>query len=276
MDYTQEMFLLSKSGYAMPFKEDSNPVNVLLPYGNVEHPKTRQMFFHKGWDIETKDYVLQALATGVVIGITTNEEQGMSLVIRYGKYDVTYSHIQHCLVKFGDYVAASMPVATSRRFFHLGIKMGGEDVDPQDFLTMIYGNMLAFQQAESENTVIPVNSMDVHTRYDENKEEIESFLVRFLPSFMGAVATGSYKVPQSDRQSLENVFSDAYKDHSFYETAPSLMNPLGLGLRAKRHVEDFYDLIIGLILRFAAVTQNIYLSSATEEDKKKYLTEANL
>lgn len=274
MDYTQEMFLVSKSGYAMPFKEDDSPVNVLLPYGEVQHPKTKQMFFHKGWDIESRDYVLQALATGIVIGITTNDEQGMSIVIRYDKYDVTYSHIQHCLVKFGEHVVASMPVAIAKRFFHLGVKRGNEDIDPQDFLTMIYGNMLAFQQAESENTIIPVNDMDVHTRYDANRDEVESLLVRFLPSFMGAVATGRYLVPNSERESLVNIFSEAYHDHSFYETAPSLMNPLGLGNKAKRHVEDFYDLIIGLILSFAAVTQNIYLSTATEDDKKKYLTGA--
>lgn len=274
MDYTQEMFLVSKSGYAMPFKEGDSPVNVLLPYGEVQHPKTKKKFFHKGWDIESRDYVLQALATGVVIGITTNEEQGMSIVIRYDKYDVTYSHIQHCLVKFGDHVVASMPVATAKRFFHFGVKRGNEDIDPQDFLTMIYGNMLTFQQAESENIMIPVNDMDVHTRYDENREEVESLLVRFLPSFMGAVATGRYQVPNREKESLTNIFTEAYDDHSFYETAPSLMNPLGLGNKAKRHVEDFYDLIIGLILRFAAVTQNIYLSTATEDDKKKYLTGA--
>lgn len=272
MDYTQEMFLLSESGYAMPFKEDSNPVNVLLPFGNVEHPKTKQPFFHKGWDIESRDYVLQALATGIVIGITTDEEQGMSIVIRYDKYDVIYSHIKHCLIKFGDHVVAGMPVATSSRFFHLGVKRGSDDVDPQDFLQMIYGNMLTYQQAETENNVVPVNKMDIHTRYDDNKEEVEAFLVRFLPSFMGAVATGRYSVPKNEVDSLRNVFTDAYHDHSFYETAPSLMNPLGLGVKAKRHIEEFYDLIIGFILRFAALTENIYLSTATEDDKKKYLT----
>ena len=274
MDYTQEMFLLSESGYAMPFKEDDKPVKVLLPFGNVKHPRTGDTFFHTGWDIESRDYVLLALATGVVIGITTDETHGMSIMIRYGRYDVTYSHLKHCLVKFGDHVVADMPVATSDRFFHFGVRMGKDDIDPEAFLKMIYGNMLTYEQANSGNAAVPVNAMDVPTKYDADREEVETLLVQFLPKFMGAVSKGNYKVTKKDKQDLEGVFTSAFNDHCFYETAPSLLNPLGLGNRAQRHVAAFYDLMIGFILRFAAITQGIYLSTATEEDKKKYLTGA--
>lgn len=272
MDYTQEMFLLSESGYAMPFQEDEKPVEVLLSYGQQKHPKTQQDFFHKGWDIKAPDYVLQALATGVVIGITTDEERGMSLFIRYGRYDVTYSHLKHCLVKFGDHVVARQNVGTTKRFFHLGIKMGAEDVDPQDFLQMIYSNMLTFEQAESGNTRIPVGNYDIHTDYDDSKEEMEQLMIRFMPEFLGAVSRGSYKVADNDVAALRGIFTNAYHDRCFYQTMPSLSNPLGFGDRAIPYIAQFQNMIMRFMLDFVAMTHNIFLSTMSEEDKKKLMT----
>lgn len=272
MDYTQDMFLLSDSGYAMPFEETDKPVNLLLGYGLQKHPRTGKEFQHNGWDIEADNYVLQALATGVVIGVTTDEQQGMSLTIRYGKYDVTYRRLSHVLVNFADHVVAGKKVGTSDRFFHFGVRYGGEFVDPQDFLSMIYANMLTYQQAESDNTRIPVNDMDIHTAYDGNRDEVEQFMIKFLPELIAATYNHTYEVPRNQFQSLQQSFKDIFTDHCIFERMPSFVNPFGLGNRAKSHIERTQELLIEMVLTFTAVAHHIFLSTATEEDKKKQLT----
>lgn len=272
MDYTQEMFLLSDSGYAMPFDESEKPVNLLLGYGLQKHPRNGKEFQHDGWDIEANNYVLQALATGVVIGVTTDEEHGMSLVIRYGKYDVTYRRLRHVLVNFGDHVVAKTKVGTTDRFFHFGVKYAGESVDPGDFLSMIYANMLTYEQAESDNTRIPLNDLDVHTSYDGNKEEVEQFMIKFLPELIAASYNHTYEVPRNQFQSLQQSFTDIFNDHCLFEKMPSFVNPFGLGNRAKSHIERTQNLFIEIVLTFAAAMHHIFLSTATEEDKKKQLS----
>ena len=46
MNYTQEMNLVSKSGYCMPFEESKGEVSLTLGYGKQIHPMTQEEFFH--------------------------------------------------------------------------------------------------------------------------------------------------------------------------------------------------------------------------------------
>lgn len=274
MDYTQDMFLLSDSGYAMPFRaENDKPIEILLPYGKQKHPRTGQEFWHTGWDIKTDTTILQALASGKVIGITSADDHTMTLVIRYGRYEVTYSHLQGILVNFDAPVVAGTKVAVSNRFFHFGVKLHGDDINPVDFLGMIYSNMLAYEQAESDNTQIPVNMLPVNTAYDKDSEEIESMMINYLPDFLGSVYKGRYSVPDSQMTLLREVFKGAYNDKCFFETMPSLTNPLGLSTKAKIWIESFQNLFIQMFLAFMAQTQSLFLTSADEESKKKLIAQ---
>lgn len=45
MNYTQDMNLLSTSGYCMPFEEKDRDVQLTLRYGKQKHPKTGESFF---------------------------------------------------------------------------------------------------------------------------------------------------------------------------------------------------------------------------------------
>jgi len=281
MDYTRDFFLLSDSGYAMPFQSDDTPIELLLPYGKQKHPRTGQKFWHNGWDLKAEGQALQALATGKVIGITSTGsaqgkdfgERSMTIVIQYGKYEVTYSHAQVVLVDFNAPVVAGTKVAVCSRFFHLGVRLQGEDIDPADFLSMIYSNMLTYQQAETENNQIPVNGMHVQTAYDKDSQEIESMMMKFLPDFLGSIYKGQYTVPQSQIQELRSTFEGAHKAHCFYETMPSLTNPLGLSTKARIWIETFQNLFIQMFLTFMAQTQSLFLTSADEESKKKLITQ---
>lgn len=49
MNYTQEMNLVSKSGYCMPFEERNGEVNMTLGYGKQNHPVTQEDFFITVW-----------------------------------------------------------------------------------------------------------------------------------------------------------------------------------------------------------------------------------
>ena len=113
MNYTQEMNLVSKSGYCMPFEESKGEVSLTLGYGKQIHPMTQEEFFHHGVDFATHRYILTAVADGVVSGIGSNPTHGLYQVIRYGKYEVTYAHLANALAPFGARVKAGSVVGIS-------------------------------------------------------------------------------------------------------------------------------------------------------------------
>ena len=101
MKFTQDMMLQSDSGYCMPFEEKGKDVEMSLGYGKQKHPKTGEMFFHHGVDFPVKHYLLSALATGKVTGLGNDAVHGIYQVIRYGLYEVTYSHLSNVFANYG-------------------------------------------------------------------------------------------------------------------------------------------------------------------------------
>ena len=86
--------MTSKSGYAMPFDDRGEQVEVLLPFGEQKHPDTGQKFFHHGIDLKAHYFVLSALADGVVTGVGNDARHGLFVVATYDdKYVVTYGHL---------------------------------------------------------------------------------------------------------------------------------------------------------------------------------------
>ena len=114
MTYTQEMNLTSSSGYCMPFEERDRDVQLTLGYGKQNHPKTGEEFFHHGIDFNTNNYFLAAVADGIVSGIGIDRKKyGLYETIKYGKYEVTYSHLSNVFVQFGQKVKAGLAVGVS-------------------------------------------------------------------------------------------------------------------------------------------------------------------
>ena len=126
MKFTQDMMLQSDSGYCMPFEEKGKDVEMSLGYGKQKHPKTGEMFFHHGVDFPVKHYLLSALATGKVTGLGNDAVHGIYQVIRYGLYEVTYSHLSNVFANYGTEVKAGQVVAVSADLLHMEVKYNAE------------------------------------------------------------------------------------------------------------------------------------------------------
>lgn len=110
------------------------------------HIHTFIQVFHHGLDFEANHYLLSALASGTVSGIGNDATHGIYQVIRYGKYEVTYAHLANVFVNFGQTVKAGNIVALSGDRLHFEVKFDGKEINPIDFLTMLYGNVKAMEQ----------------------------------------------------------------------------------------------------------------------------------
>lgn len=265
MEYTQEMNLQSASGYCMPFCGMHEEVKLLKPYGDG----------NQGIDLEANRYVLRAVADGIVTAIGSNKELGLHQTTRYGKFEVTYAHISNALVPFGKRVKAGSVLAISGNTLHIEVKYDGVEINPIDFLSMIYGNMRMTNQGGSADSGFPefdTIDMDIPTDYDEEQTEIEGLMLQYYPDYLMEVARGLYTVPERTEQTLRNLFSLSAVRHCFFETLPSMANPLGVSERAMPIAAKVQNLLIGDFLNFLALRRQVFLSSLDAESKKKDLT----
>jgi hypothetical protein len=263
MEYTQEMNLMSESGYSMPFNGKNEEVVLQRGYGQQEDGT-----FNHGIDLETNRYVLRAVADGIVTAIGTNPETGLYQVTKYGNYEVTYGHIATAMVPFGKRVKAGSVVAISGKTLHLEVKYNGRELNPIDFLSMLYGNMKIGGQLPDFEDI----EMDIPTDFDDNREEIEELMSRFLGDYLNAVALGKYNVPDHTEQSLRNIFSLASVKNCFFETIPSMANPLGVGENAMPLAAKVQNLLIADFLNYLALRHQIFLSTLDAASKKKAMT----
>lgn len=270
MNYTQDMNMLSISGYCMPFEEKDRDVQLTLRYGKQKHPKTGESFFHHGIDFKTNNYFLAAVADGVVSGIGIDRKQyGLYVVIKYSKYEVTYSHMSNVFMQFGQQVKAGLAVGVSSDLLHMEVKYDGEEIDPVEFITMLYGNAKTWSEKGKAQPEFVAIDMDVNTDYDNDKDEIEKLMMRFFANYMNDLHEGLYSCPQRTEQSLRHLFSAAAMKDYFYESMPSMVNPLGIGRRSVPLVSKVQNLLIGDFLNYMALRHQIFLSTMTSLEKKK-------
>ena len=207
MRYTEEMILHSKSGYCMPFEApQGKDVELSLGYGEQVHPKTGEKFFHHGIDFEVRCHALSAVADGIVSGVGNDPVHGICQTIRYGMYEVTYGHLANVFAQFGQRVRAGQTVALSGDMLHVGVRFKDEELNPIEFLTMLYGNIRALQEAEGhEAAAFPDMEMELQTDYERDKREIEELMLRFLPHYMEDLQRGAYTLPEHTEQSLRII-----------------------------------------------------------------------
>ena len=263
MKYTEEMILQSSSGYCMPFEESSDEgVKIIKNYG-----EQKDSDFNHGIDFDVHNYLLSALASGTVCALGTDKDFGLYQTIRYGKYEVTYSNLATVFVNFGQQVKAGQTVAMSSDKLHFEVKFNGDELDPIQFLTMLYGNIKASRQNVSSDELITFD-MPIVSPYDADRKEIEQLMLRYLPSYMRDIQSGHYVVPSHTEQSLRNIFSVGAAKQYFYETIPSVSNPLGIGVKAIPMASKVQNLLISDFLNYMALHHQIYLSSCSDEVKK--------
>ena len=262
--YSQDYNLDSVSGYCMPFR-DEKEIEVLKHYG--ENPETHEM--HHGMTFRTHNNLLCAVADGQVISIGNNAEQGTHLTIRYGKYEVLYGHLTQVFAQYGQQVSAGRKVGVAGDSLYLSVTMDGTEMDPQDFIRMLYGNVIAWSQDKEPNPEIGTIDYDIHTRYDAHKEQLEEWMTRFYANYFMAVITRRYVPSQHMYQSLLNIFRTAPDKGYYYEDIPTGLNPLGLGARAIPLIEKVQNLLIGDFLNYMALKHEMYLPGTDEDVKKK-------
>lgn len=270
-NYTSEMLLMSESGYCMPFEDRGGNVDLVLAYGEQLHPQTGEKFFHHGVDFKTYYYLLPALADGKVAGIGNDVKYGLYLIIQYGKYAVKYGHLSSVSVLFGQPLKAGIPVGISGELLHLGVQYDEREIDPIDFITMLYSNVVTAGrgvQAGQPMEFITLD-IDVPTKYDSCREEVEQLMLRYYPAYMEELRKGSYVVSEHTEQSLRNVFTVTAIKNYLFESIPSLANPLGVGKKAVPVAAKVQNLLIADFLNYLAVREHIFLSGLSEHEKKK-------
>ncbi len=276
MKYTEEMILQSDSGYCMPFEEQQGKdVELSLGYGEQTDPVTGEKFFHHGIDFNVRCYMLSALASGIVSGVGNDSGHGICQTIRYGEYEVTYGNLSNVFAQFGQRVKAGQTVALSGDKLHMTVRFKGEELNPLEFLTMLYGNIQAMRQAGGHETDYPSGvEMELGTDYDRDKREIEELMLRFLPHYMEDLRHGAYTLPRNTEQSLRHIFTVGAMKEYFYENMPSMANPLGLGHKAMPLACKVQNLLIADFLHYLALRHDVYLSTAGSDIKKKLHDEA--
>lgn len=270
MRYTEEMILRSESGYCMPFEERTKDVEMSLGYGEQQHPVSGEAFFHHGVDFNVRHYPLSAVASGSVCAIGSDDTHGIYMTLRHGKYEVTYGHLSNVFANFGHPVRAGHAVAVSGDMLHVAVKFDGQELNPLEFLTMLYGNIKAMEQNGRLGAVELADlDMGLPTRYEKDKREIEELMLRFLPTYMQDLRDGEYDVPEHTEQSLRNIFSVCASKNYFFETMPSMANPLGIGQRIMPLACKVQNMLIADFLNYLALRHGVFLSSLDERLKKK-------
>ena len=207
--------------------------------------------------------MLSAVASGIVSGVGNDPVHGICQTVRYGGYEVTYGHLSNVFAQFGQRVKAGQTVALSGERLHIEVKFKGEELNPIEFLTMLYGNGAAsFYDAET----------GVKNDYEKDQREIEELMLRFLPLYMEDLQRGAYTVPAHTEQSLRHIFTMGAAKEYFYEKMPSMYNPLGLGRKAIPLACKVQNLLIADFLNYLALRHEVYLSATGGEVKKNFMT----
>lgn len=273
MNY-KNMLLESESGYMMPIEliEDEE-LPMTLGYGQQKNPKNGEDFNHLGVDFAVKDKALYAIATGTIIGAGQEAVHGNYIVAKYGKYEVTYGHLSEAYTPYGTKVTAGQVIAKSGDFLHIGVRFDGEDLDPMEFLAMVYANIQ--QLAAMGIKSMPSGKLGkkgIHTKYDESQDEILMMMLRWFSSYMNDLRTGKYVPPSRFEGSLRNMFAQAAAKNYFFEKMPDVGNPLGLSDRSAPLAEKMQNLLIEDFLGYMVSNHSVYPSNWDEQQKKNFLS----
>ena len=110
--------------------------------------------------------------------------------------------------------------------------------------------------------------LDLLQAYENYLAKVKQASTNTISSYMRDIQSGHYVVPSHTEQSLRNIFSVGAAKQYFYETIPSVSNPLGIGMKAIPMASKVQNLLISDFLNYMALHHQIYLSSCSDEVKK--------
>ena len=94
-------------------------------------------------------------------------------------------------------------------------------------------------------------------------------MLRYYPAYMEAIRNGTYTVGKHTEQSLRNIFTVTAVKNYFFETIPSLSNPLGISTKAAPVAAKVQNLLIADFMNFLALKHQVFLPGLTDDEKKK-------
>lgn len=248
----------------MPFDDKGGRVEVIRYYGKQEDGT-----FNHGVDFKTRNFLISACADGVVCG-AMNNPRGAAVLIRHADFTVEYSALKTRFVQLEHKVKAGTVVGMSGDTFRVECKYKGEEIDPMEFLTMMYGNIKMLQHTGKIDTPdLETVALNVPNDYDRHQQEIEGMMLRFLPSYFSDMAMGRYSLPTATEMSLRNIFSWAVLKKLFFRVIPHLSNPAGLDESAIPLATKVQNLLIADFLNYLAVNHQTFLSGMGDDEKKK-------
>ena len=262
MHYTKDMLLESQSGFMMPFEaDDDHEVSISLDFGEQTHPMTGQRFKHRGIDLVAPHIPLYAVASGSVVGLGTDAIHENYIITKYGKYEVKYGHISEGYATYGQPVVAGQPIAKSGDFLHLEVNYAGEILDPKDFIGMLYSNVEQINSLGQPLGRFANMGVQVKTDYDADQEEILQLMQRWIANYFNDIRIGAYAPPARTENTLRNIFAQSAQKNYFFESVPTISNPLGLSGRGAPLAGKVQNVLIGDFLNYMELKHNVYLSS---------------
>ena len=212
------------------------------------------------------------MATGMVIGVGEDADHKKYIVVRYGKYDVTYKNISASYVPYGETVKAGKIIAKSGEYLHLGVIFDDEEMNPENFIAMVWANIQQLAAMGIDSTpIIDELGGDIKTSYDDCKDEILLLMLRWFPSYMNELTNGSYQMAQKTETTLRNILTQAADHNYFYESMPTVGNPLGLSKRSAPLAGKVQDILLGDFLAYLASRHGVFPLSWSEQQKKNFL-----
>lgn len=275
----KDMLLESASGYMMPFElKESEELPTTLGFGMQTHPTTGEKFNHLGVDFSVNGKMLYAIATGLIVGAGQDSQHGNYIVAKYGKYEVKYGHIDEAYTPYGTQITAGQQIAKSGNLLHIGVRFDGKEIDPMEFLAMVYANIqqLAAMGIKTMPTEELAGSKTIKTHYDKDQGSILMMMLRWLPQYMNDLRTGAYTPPDRTDRTLRNIFTQAASKNYYFESVPTINNPLGLSGRSIPLVEKVQDLLIEDFVSYMALKHNMYPPSFTDDQKKNFLIKSSM
>ena len=270
----KDMFLESASGFMMPFVlTDGSEAQMLLGFGEQPHPRTGETFDHKGIDFVADHIPLLAVASGTIVGAGNDSVHENYVITRYGRFEVKYGHVQEAYGGYGTNVTAGQQIAQSGSFLHFEVRFDGQVINPEDFLSMLYGNVAQLESMgiKGHPQLVSFN-VPVRTDYDQDQSEILDLMLRWYPTYLNDMRQNVYQPSERMEQSLRNIFAQAADKNYFFEEIPSVANPLGLSARGGVLAGKVQSMIISDFLSYLATRHGIYVSSWGDAQKKKFMS----
>lgn len=119
-------------------------IRINSPYGYRKDPFTGKKIFHGGLDLHARGDEVLAMMEGVVVKVGQDKASGKYVILRHGKYTVSYCHLSKILAVKGAAVhprdVVGITGSTGRstgEHLHITCKLDGKSVNPSVILDYI-------------------------------------------------------------------------------------------------------------------------------------------